>query len=121
MKQMEMPVLSGMSRPELLDNQVIERCRGGHDAFVQTFIYRRDRMPQCTLADRLGWDRGNFSKLMTQNKLLDDLVDYMTVCGNFGLLQYLNHACGFEMVEQDRKKKEIQELEKRLEQLRDAV
>lgn len=115
--QRQMPMLGEARKPQLAPWDLVAKCRHRLDAI--RLCVQLSHLANDTLCARLGLDKGHFTRMMQGRAHFPDAksVDLMNVCGNYAPLQYEAMACGFQLFE-DVKKKREQELLEELETLR---
>lgn len=113
MQQTEMPFMGATRKLVLLDEVYIQACPNLRES-VRLCI-NLSSLTNIEAANKLGIDRGNFSRIMSGNGNfpLNKLSDLMLLCGNYAPLQFLARQCGFVLVEAEH----IQAVQKMLSQM----
>lgn len=97
MTQKEMPIF-GQTKPlEMLPIQWIRKCSSRHQA-IQLCV-KASGLEYSYIADRLGIDRGQFTRIMGGSAHFPDKKEdeLMQVCGNYAPMQYSADRHGFDL------------------------
>lgn len=99
--QREIPLLSPMKKPDLVDWPLIARCNDEIEALqlcVQLSRYKYE-----VLAEKLGIDRGHFTRIMQGQGHLParKRTQLMSLCGNLAPMQYDCLRFGFRLREDE--------------------
>lgn len=115
--QREMPWVGTVKKPEMAPAELVQSCRNKLDAI--RLCIQLSGLPHYELADQLNTNPGHFSRIMQGQAHFptNREIDLVHICGNFAPLQWLAHACGFDLVERA-KDQRIAELEQELARLK---
>ena len=101
----------------MLPDQWIKQCKNRHAA-IQLCV-QASGLTNSQIADELGIDRGQFTRIMSRTSHFPDAKDdqLMQVCGNYAPMQYSAWRHGFDLQERS-KDARIREMEAELSRLR---
>jgi len=118
--QLRLPMLSEAAAPGLADGDIVDRCDSMLDA-IHLCIYL-SRLPHDAICGRLGIDKGHWSRMLQGQAHFppNKLQALMELAGNYAPLQYMAHACGFQLFK-DAKQARVAELRAELEKLERAA
>lgn len=114
--QIPLRMLAEQPVPGLVDLAFVEQCESMLDA-IHLCIHL-SRLPHEAIAQRLGIDKGHWSRMLQSQAHFppNKLKPLMELCGNYAPLQWLSHACGFELFK-DAKQARVAELRAELAKL----
>lgn len=97
MNQGEMPIIGPTRDIEMIPLKRIQKCKTRHAAIQLCVAW--SGLESGYVADRLGIDRGQFSRIMGGSAHFPDKKDdeLMRVCGNYAPLQYSAWRHGFDL------------------------
>ena len=95
--QQQLPMLAAAGKPEHVEDRFIEHCDTMLDS-IHLCIHL-SRMPHHTIAERLGIDKGHWTRMMQSQAHFppNKLVSLMELCGNYAPMQWLAHATGHKL------------------------
>jgi hypothetical protein len=117
--QKEMPFLAGVRAMKNAPDELVKKCRHGLDA-IRLCIQLSNHTNEY-LADKLGIDKGHFSRIMQGKAWFPDTkrIELMSLCDNRAPAQFDALMTGCELVEMS-KDARIRELEAQLAAVRAA-
>jgi len=104
MNQREIPMMAALSRPELLDEALIERCQNFVQALGVARSQSRVHPADKSIAEEIGVQASVWSRIANKPKnspaympedQFPQLCEYL---GNVGVLQWLAYRCGYRLV-----------------------
>jgi transcriptional regulator with XRE-family HTH domain len=96
--QREMPMFGVMPAPQMVGDDLLGHCQSRLDAI--RLCIQLSRLPQNEIADRLGIDKGHFSRMMQGRARFDErqVNKLMLLCGNYAPMQYEATSNGFALI-----------------------
>lgn len=113
MRQKNMALLGETEPMEMLPEKLIQGCKNRHEAIQLCVAWSRKKSG--FIADMLGIDRGQFTRMMGGTAHFPDRKDddLMQVCRNYAPMQYSAMRWGFDLQERS-KDARIRELQAQL-------
>lgn len=118
--QREMPFLSQLKQPVMVQDALLTSCKHRLDAI--RLCVQLSSLSNEVIAEQLGIDKGHFSRIMQGKAHFPDAksVELMMLCGNYAPLQFEAMACGFNLFK-DAKQQRRAELMAELQALENAA
>lgn len=97
LSQREIPMLAEMSRPQRVQDYVLDGCESLLDAIH--ICVQVGKLPHYAIAQRLGIDKGHWARMMQGQAHFptNKIEQLMQVCGNYAPLQWMARECGFQV------------------------
>lgn len=111
--QIPLRLLAEMPKPHKVDDMYVAKCNDLLDAIH--LCVHLSRLPHYALAERLGIDRGHWTRIMQGQAHFPTrkLGQLMQLCGNYAPMQFMARESGFQLFE-DAKAKRKEELRREL-------
>lgn len=114
-----MRLLAEMPKPFKVEPHYLATCKDLLDAIH--LCVHMSRLPHYTIAERLGIDRGHWTRIMQGQAHFPTrkMSLLMQICGNYAPMQFMARETGFELFEDARSKRK-EELKRELAELEAA-